>query len=447
MRKQNCFIFSTGTAPAPALAVVGCGSDAKGSEMNILKNRVTQRWSLFLVSALVLASSGCHSSPAAGDPVSEVPVAPVVQPQRVALSNQLKVAGELLPYQEVELHAKVSGYIRKIYVDIGDRVHKGQVLADLDIPELAAQVDEAKSGVQRSEQDILRAKSAVARAEDDHSALHSAYTRLKQAAAAQPGLVAEQELDDAQAKDSSSEAEIDAAKANLSAMQQALAAAKANHLHYSSLADYAHITAPYSGVVTWRYSDTGALVQAGTSSAGAQPVVKLAQTDILRLRLPVPEALAGYVRIGDTAQIRIEATGETLTGKVVRTTGELDMATRTLQVEIDLKNSERKLSPGMYADVTLNIQRTGSGLTVPIQAVDRTASEPFALIVDSQGKIEKRVVRLGIETPDRVEVVSGLSDGDHVVVANLSSFMAGETVRPQTVSLPQIESANGKGAE
>ena len=159
MRKQNCFIFSTGTAPSAVMTVVGCGSDAKGSETTILKNRVTQWWSIFLVSALVLASCGCHSSPAVGDPVSEVPVAPVVQPQRGALSNQLKVAGELLPFQEVELHAKVSGYIRKIYVDIGDRVHKGEVLADLDIPELAAQVDEAKSGVQRSEQDILRAKA------------------------------------------------------------------------------------------------------------------------------------------------------------------------------------------------------------------------------------------------------------------------------------------------
>jgi RND family efflux transporter MFP subunit len=396
---------------------------------------------------LVVTSSGCHSSHAAGDPTAEVPVAPVVQPERIALSNQLEVAGELLPYQEVELHAKVSGYIRKIYVDIGDRVHKGQVLADLDIPELSAQVDEAQSGVQRSEQEILRAKSAVARAEDDHVALHSAYSRLKQASVARPGLIAEQELDDARAKDSSSEAEIDAAKANLSAMQHALASAKANHLHYSSLAEYAHITAPYNGVVTWRYSDTGALVQAGTSSAGAQPVVKLAQTDILRLRLPVPEALAGYVKIGDSAQIEIEATGQKLVGKVVRTTGELDMATRTLQVEIDLKNADRKLSPGMYADVNLSIQRTGSGLTVPVQAVDRASSEPYALVVDAQGRIEKRVVRLGVETPNKLEIVSGLSDADRVVVANLSSFRAGEMVRAQKTTLPEFESNSGKGVE
>ncbi len=287
---------------------------------------------------------GCHKSP---PPVQAdlLPVAPVVQPQRAALSSRLEVAGELLPYQEVELHAKVSGYIRHIYVDIGDRVIKGQLLAELEIPELVAQVDQAQSTVQRSQQDILRAKSAVTRAEADHADLHAAYQRLKQAAAARPGLIAEQELDDAQAKDSASEAQVDAAEADLSAMQEALGAAKANHQHYASLANYARITAPYAGVITWRYTDTGALVQAGTSSSSAQPVVKLAQTNVLRLRLPVPEALAGYVRIGDPAQIRIEATGQQLTGKVVRTTGELDLATRTLQVEIDLNNANNRLSP------------------------------------------------------------------------------------------------------
>lgn len=441
MQKHYCFNCPTKIVQTAISRAIGYRSDAKGSATRV------RWWAVSLGSLLILASSGCHSSSAAGDPNSEIPVAAVVEPQRGALSNELRVAGELLPYQEVELHAKVSGYIRKINVDIGDRVHKGEVLADLEIPELAAQVDEAQSGVQRGEQDILRAKSAVVRDEADHSALHAAYLRLKQASAAQPGLIAQQELDNAQAKDSSSEAEIDAAKANLSAMQQALAAAKANHLHYASLAAYAHITAPYSGVVTWRYSDTGALVQAGTSSAGAQPVVKVAQTDILRLRLPVPEALASYVRIGDTAKIHIDATGEDLTGKVVRTTGELDQATRTLQVEIDLENKRRELSPGMYAQVTLNIARTGSGLTLPVQAIDRTASEPFVFVVNPEGRIEKRNIRVGTETPDRIEVISGISNKDRVVVANQSSFKAGEEVRAQEVSLPKVGTDSGKGEE
>ena len=412
-----------------------------------LVHDVARRGPLFLLLVSLAALSGCQHTEAASDPPSQLPIAPIALPQRAQLSNHLKVAGELSPFQEVELHAKVSGYVRKIFVDIGDRVRKGQVLAELDVPELSAQVDEAQSGILRSQEDILRAKSTVARAEADHSALHAAYQRLQQAAAAQPGLIAQQELDDAQSKDSSSEAQIDVAKAELSSMQQSLGIAKANRLHYSSLADYAHITAPFNGVVTWRYSDTGSLVQAGTSSASAQPVVKVAETDILRLRLPVPAALAGYVRIGDPAHISIESTGQQLTGKVVRTTGELDTATRTLQVEIDLKNADNKIDPGMYADVELNVQRTGSALTLPIQAVDRSSGQPVALVVDDQGRIERRAVTLGLESPSRVEVLSGLSDKDRVVTANLGSFTQGEEVRPQTVVLPQYTPNGGSEDE
>jgi RND family efflux transporter MFP subunit len=409
---------------------------------------VAARWRLlFLVSFFVAACTGCERTSASSDSASQLPVASVVLPQRSTLSNRLEVAGELLPYQEVELHAKVSGYIRKINVDIGDRVRKGQVLAELDIPELAAQVEEAQSGVLRSQEDIKRAGSAVARAEADHRAVHEAYSRLKQASDAQAGLIAQQELDDAQAKDSSSEAQIEVAKADLSAMEQALAAAKANHLHYSSLADYARIVAPYAGVVTWRYSDTGSLVQAGTSSAGAQPIVKLAETDILRLRIPVPETLASYVSVGETARIHIPSTGADLTGKVVRTTGELDLSTRTLQVEIDLKNGDRKLQPGMYADVSLDVQGTGSVLTLPVQAVDRSGGRPSALVVDNNGRIERRELVLGLENPNRVEITSGLTDRDRVVAANLASFTPGESVRAQTIELPQFKPNGGSGAE
>lgn len=404
---------------------------------------------VLLVLPLAAGSSGCRHNASAQTTASadaSLPVAPVVHPTRAALSNQLEVAGELLPFQQVELHAKVSGYIRHIYVDIGDRVHAGEDLADLEIPELTAQVDAAKAGVQRAEQDVLRAKSAVIRAQADHAALHAEYTRLKQAAAV-PGLIAQQELDDAQAKDSSSDAEVAAAKANLSAMQQALDEAKAETSHYTALANYAHILAPFNGVVTWRYSDTGALVQAGTSSAGAQPVVKLDQTDMLRLRLPVPEALAGYVHIGDSARIRVEATGQQLTGNVVRTAGALDLSTRTLQVEIDLKNTDGKLLPGMYADVTLNIRRAGTGLTLPVQAVNQLSSPPFALVVDAQGHIERRVLRLGVQTPTQVEVISGVTDGDRVVATNLSSFTPGEAVRAQKITLPTFTPPAGNGGE
>ncbi|MGH9590645.1 MAG: efflux RND transporter periplasmic adaptor subunit [Terracidiphilus sp.] len=411
------------------------------------------RWLSLALLPLPLAAGcvGCRhaanvSAQSKSSADASLPVAPVLHPTRAALSNRLQVAGELLPYQEVQLHAKVSGYIESIHVDIGDRVHTGEDLADLEIPELVAQVQAAQAGVQGAEEEVLRAKSAVIRVQADHAALHAEYTRLKQAAT-EPGLIAQQELDDAQAKDSSAEAQIEAAKANLSAMQQALSAAKDTSAHYSDLADYSHIRAPFNGVVTWRYSDTGALVQAGTSSAGAQPVVKLEETDILRLRLPVPEALAGYVHIGDPAQIRVEATGQKLTGKVMRTTGALDLSTRTLQVEIDIENPGDKLLPGMYAAVNLNIRRTGTGLTLPVQAVNRLSSAPFAYVVDAQGRIEKRTLRLGVQTPTAVEVISGVSGGDSVVAANLSSFNPGEAVRMQQVTLPAYTPPADGGGE
>lgn len=385
------------------------------------------RWLSFgLLLASGTVSIGCRQSQSLGD--ATLPAVAVARAQRAPLSNRLEVAGEFLPFQEVEIHAKVAGYIRKIFVDIGDRVHAGQLLAELEVPEMTAQVEGAQAGVQRSQEEILRARSAVARAEADHAALHAAAQRLQQASQARPGLIAQQELDDAQAKDTSSGAEVDVAKSELSVMEQALGAAQAEHRHYASLADYSHITAPFDGIVTWRYADTGALIQAGTSNAGSMPVVKLAQVNVLRLRLPVPESLAGYVRIGDSARIHVQANEEQIVGKVVRTTGELDLATRSMQVEIDLPNSDGKLTPGMYADVTLDIRRSANGLTVPVGAVDRSQSAPFALVVNAEGRIEKRMLKLGMETPSLVEVTDGLKEGERVVVANLSSFSPGEAV-------------------
>src|SRR6202051_3405594 len=145
-----------------------------------------------------LVTTGCGRSGESSPSVSaDAPVrAAVVQARRTPISNTLSIAGEFLPYQEVELHAKVSGYIRKINVDIGDRVHKGQVLANLEVPELVAQEQAASAGVRHSQEEISRAQNDVARAEADHAALHAAATRLKQASEARPGLIAEQELDD-----------------------------------------------------------------------------------------------------------------------------------------------------------------------------------------------------------------------------------------------------------
>lgn len=380
----------------------------------------------------LLFATGCRHSddPAAASP-SEVRTAPVATAVRAPLSNQLDVAGEFVPFQEIELHAKVAGYIRRIYVDIGDPVRAGQILATLDVPELVAQVQGASAGVRQTQEQITRARSEVARAEAGYQALHASSQRLQSASAAQPGLIAQQELDDALAKDHAAAAQVDAAKSALLATQQQLGVSQAEHQRYASMADYSRITAPFSGVVTWRYADTGALIQAGTSNAASMPVVKLAEIDKLRLRLPVPESLAPFVHTGDTAQIRIQAINQTLTGAITRDTGALDPSTRTMQVEIDVPNTAHKLQPGMYAQVSLNIQRSGDALTVPIQAVDRTGPQPFVMLVDSTSHIQKRTVQTGIATANRVEILSGLQSGDRIVSTNITAYQPGEPVQPK----------------
>src|ERR1700721_3047482 len=191
-----------------------------------------------LVGIFDLASIGCgHSGSSVSVSADAAPSAAVVQVRRTPLSNTLSIAGEFLPYQEVELHAKVSGYIKNINVDIGDHVHKGQVLAVLEIPELTAQLQAADAGVRHSQEEISRAQNDVNRAEADHVALRAAATRLKQASDARPGLIAEQELDDAVAKDRSSAAQVESAKSTLSAAKQELEVSQADQQHYFPLSE------------------------------------------------------------------------------------------------------------------------------------------------------------------------------------------------------------------
>lgn len=393
--------------------------------------------------AACLWLGGCHkaTSQNGNGENGAVRAAAVAQVEQIPLTAVLSVAGEFLPYQETELHAKVAGYIRKINVDIGDRVKTGQVIAILEVPELTADVQGAAARVRHSQEEIGRAESDLQRVQADHAALHAAAERLQQAAAARPGLVAQQELDDATAKDRAAEAQVQVARATLAAARQQVEVSKADLSHYSSLADYSHITAPFSGIVTWRYADTGALIQAGTSNAGSMPVVKVAEIDKLRLRLPVPESLAANVHQGDAADVFVQATGEHLSGKIIRETGSLDPATRTEQVEVDVENRNHKLTPGMYAEVRLTVESSANTLSVPVQAIAREAGTASVYIIDSGNRVGKRTVQTGIETANRVEIRSGLNAGERVIVGNLSAYQDGQRVTPTATKV------SGEGEE
>lgn len=391
------------------------------------------------------ARAGSPNSVAdAGVDVEHIPYAAVAPVKRETISTSLSIAGQFIPYQNVELHAKVAGYIKNIYVDIGDRVHTGEVLAVLEIPELIAQVDEAKAAVHHAEEEIQRSRSDVLRAQADNVALHANAERLVNTDKVRPGLIAQQELDDATAKDRASQAQVEAAKSALAAAQQELEVARANQQHYSALSDYARITAPYDGIVTWRFSDTGSLVQAGTSNTSGLPVVTVAQIDLLRLRIPVPESIAAKVKIGDSADVHVQATGEHFTGKVTRFTDSLDTSTRTMQVEIDVPNPNYHLQPGMYADVTLSANSRLNALTVPIQALQRGEnSKTSVLVLDPQNRVQSRPVEVGVESSNNVEILAGLNQGERVIVGNMGSYQPGEQVRPKQAAFTGASGASG----
>jgi multidrug efflux pump subunit AcrA (membrane-fusion protein) len=236
-------------------------------------------------------------------------VAAVVKVERRNLGVALTLAGAFKPFQDVDIHAKVAGYIKAIYVDVGSHVNEGQTMAVLEVPELAAELTGADAAVRRAKEEIRRAQGDVERAKSGYAAAHAMYVRLSQAAQQRPGLVAQQDVDNAQAKDLEGAAQVSSTQAALDAAQQALDVALADQKKYQALSDYTRITAPFTGVVTVRYADTGSLIAAGTTeSAQAQPVVRLAQISVLRLVLPIPESIAaGLAHFAAIAPSRVGA--------------------------------------------------------------------------------------------------------------------------------------------
>ena len=413
MRKQPCFIFMVCMALVSMMTVVGCRSNAKGSDAD----------------------------------AAETASATVAPAKRGSIARKLNLAGQFQPYQVIDVHAKVSGYIRHIFVDIGDNVHQGQTLAVLEVPELDAQLRGTGAELARSKDEITRAEHEVVRAQSEHNALHSDFKRLKQASAAQPGLIAEQELDDAQSKDLAAEARVDAAKSALAAAQQQSESAKADNERVGDLADYTKVTAPLDGVIVYRYADTGALIQAGTSSdTQSLPIVKLSQSSLLRLRLPVPEDAVEYIHEGATVTVNVDAIHRSFEGKVVRFTRDLNLATRTMETEIDVENKDLSLTPGEYANTTIELERHDNVLTIPVQAVIRNGSQQSVLVVDASHHVQTRNIATGLQGSDLIEVKSGLAEGDLVITGNQSSYQPGESVTTnlqQSTALDTTEEQSG----
>ena len=380
---------------------------------------------------------GCRGGSGAQQSASATPAAAVAVVQRGSIAHTLSLAGQFQPFQVVDVHAKVSGYVRHIYVDIGDRVHAGQTLATLEVPELNAQYRGTQSEALRSQDAITAAQQDVSRAKSLHGALQADYARLKKASDEQPGIIAAQELENAQSQSEASQAQVDAAQAALSGAKQGADTATANQQRVGALQAYSTISAPLTGVVTWRYADTGALIQAGTSSdTQSMPLIKLSQSDLLRLRVPVPEDAVKYVHVGDAMTIRVDALGRNFDGKVVRFTRNLDPSTRTMETEVDVPNPTLAITPGMYANSYLQLAHVEKVLTVPLPAVQGTGDTGTVLVLDAENRVQPRTVQLGLRGSVLVEVKGGLHAGDRVVLGDPSRYNAGERVVPRVQQEP-----------
>src|ERR1017187_10479673 len=286
--------------------------------------------------------------------LTTLPTAGVAKVTREDLSKQVTIAAEFRPYVEVSLHAKVSGYVSKMNVDFGDKVKAGQLMATIEVPELQAELDNAQATRQK--------------AEADYNNAHLIYTRLLSVNKDHPNLVAQQDLDTAQANDLTTTA--------------AIAAAKANFEKYQTMVSYTQITAPFDGIVTHRYADPGTLIQGGTSSGGqALPLVRVSDNYRLRLDFPVTVDYVKDVHLGDPVEVRMDsANGKTFTGIIARFTHDVDENTRTMITEIEVSNPNLELMPGMYATVILKVAQRPQVLTVPVEAVSGEKS-PTILVL------------------------------------------------------------------
>lgn len=353
------------------------------------------------LAGLVLAGfAGLVPELAAADALPIVAVAPV---KRETLARQINLQAEFRPYEEIDLHAKVSGYLQKINVDIGDRVKAGDLIAVIEVPELR--------------DELAHAVAAAKKAEVDQRAAHLDYTRMLAVNKSQPNLVAQQDIDLAEEKDDASEA--------------AKTAADAEVQRYRTMIAYTEIRAPFGGTITARYVDPGTMIQTGGTSAA---LVRLSEIDRLRLVAPVSVSYAGSVKTGDPVTVLLEGDAVAGTWPVSRFSHRISMQTRTMEVQVDLPNQDQKFIPGMYATVVLKVDAHENVLAIPVLAVS-AGKKPTVFVVNDKGLIEERAVKLGLETPDVVEVVSGVREGERVMIGNRTGVAPGQQVAVKQIAM------------
>jgi membrane fusion protein, multidrug efflux system len=359
-------------------------------------------FTLLAFASIVLA--GCQQTKVTDPPKPVPPLVAVIRPQPGGVARTITLPGDLVGYYESALYSKVTGYLKTVVVDKGDMVRTGQVLAIIEVPELDQQLAHAQAELEIQ---------------------HLTYQRLESVWQSDPRLVAREDVDIAYSK-----------------FQEA----KANVAQLRAMENYTRIVAPFDGVITERFVDPGALIHAGGQQSvtppmqgparpggSAAPVVSVARLDKLRIYVYVPQAEVDFVHDGTPATVKVQGfDGARFTGTVTRYAHSLDLATRTMLTEVDLENPERKLFPGMYANVTLVLERNADTLRLPDSAVG--GDGPHTVLVVRNGLLEEVPVTTGINDGQYVEITSGLTSQDLVVQTFSTTLRPGEQVNMNPVS-------------
>ncbi|MBI3837927.1 MAG: efflux RND transporter periplasmic adaptor subunit [Planctomycetia bacterium] len=427
-----------------------------------------------LVGSAAIAGFGCHaktptepSTAGAGPAESSRARVTAAKPERKTISLTVTQPGQIEAFDQAKLYAKIPAYVEEYRADIGDRVERGQVLAELSAPELDQELQQKKALVAQAGADVEQAQAAIKVAQADEV---SAVAQMKEAAAAVERVEAEFErwdseykrvvqlvsrsavtqklADETKAQMLAAAAARKEAEARIESAESAVAAnhaqvekkradevairarrqvAEADEARTSALLNYLRIEAPFDGAISERNADIGYFAQGGGGD-GAQPLFTVVRTDRVRVFIDLPEMDAPLAGAGDPAVVRVQSlSGRDFPGEITRTAWALDPTSRTLHTEVDVPNESGELRPGMYAQVTIDLAEAPNALIVPAAAVVAGDNATWCFVVED-GKAKRKPVFVGLKSGNEVEITSGLDDHDLVIQTKGASLTDGQSV-------------------
>lgn len=344
----------------------------------------------------------------------QLPIVNVTAVRQASTSAALELPGDLQALIEAPIFARAEGYLAKRFVDIGDHVKKGQVLAELETPELDQQILQIRATVSNAKSTLEELQAALTLAEANLKLAQKTYQRWGELE--KKGTISHQEADEKSSTVDVRTAEVQAARAKILSARDMVAANEANLRRLEQMKSFARVTAPFDGLITARLVDVGTLINSGNAGASKE-MFRVAQIDTMRVFVNVPQTYVGSIQSGQAAELRVqELPGQLFQAKVSRFTHEVDAASRTMLAVLQVPNPRGTLLPGMYAQLRFATARTTSAVLIPGDAMVLGSKGPRVATVDAENRVHFREIRIGNDTGSEVEVLSGLSPGDLVVM-------------------------------